>query len=52
MIFFILKDGRFALHELCRSPCRNEDVLAEIALSLIDSGTHVDMKSSSQVSKF
>ncbi len=36
------------MHELCRSPNRDDNLLAEIALSLIQCGTSVDMTSSSQ----
>ena len=44
------KDGRTALHEVCRSPAtRKEEVLARIAKRLIQSGCDVNLASSSQV---
>lgn len=42
-------DGRNCLLELCRSPSRNEQALAEIALTLIQYGASVNIKSSSKV---
>ena len=45
----LFQDGRDALLEICRSPSRNENALAEIALSLIEYGSRVDIKSASLV---
>ena len=42
-------DGRTALHEVCRSPTKKEDVLANIAVTLIKNGSDVNLTSSSQV---
>jgi ankyrin repeat protein len=42
-------DGRTALHEVCRSPTKKEDVLAKIAVTLIKNGSDVNLTSSSQV---
>lgn len=45
-----IQDGRTALHEVCRSPAtQKEDVLARIAKRLIQSGSDVNLASSSQV---
>ena len=44
-------DGRTALHEVCRSPAiQKEEVLARIATRLIESGSDVNLTSSSRVS--
>jgi ankyrin repeat protein len=42
-------DGRTALHEVCRSPAKKEDILARIAKLLIQSGSDVNLTSSSQM---
>jgi len=45
-------DGRNVLLELCRSPSRNEEALAEIAHVLIETGTSVDIKASAKFHSF
>lgn len=45
----IKKDGRTALHEVCRSPSNKEEALANIAKKLIEFGCDVNLSSSSQV---
>lgn len=46
--FFLSKDGRSALHEVCRSPAlEQEEVLARIAKRLIQAGCDTNLPSSS-----